>query len=673
MATNAKLGNKTLIISLRIAITALVLVCGSYAFFRRNDYFAGDGGMMHLGIVALLYVAMLVLVWWKNTLSDKTNLICSAIVCGITPFLCYIMVECANSDWSCLFVDGAGLSIRMHLLNLFIYVFFLALIIGLTASLRISTMITYLFFGILGAAQYYVCIFRGMGFVAGDLSGVGAARNVAGGYDFNPNFWMFIAISLMLFGLILSSRFKGQIVKGAKKRIVLICCSILVAGAFMYTYFFMPFTKNQRVKLYKPQDTYLEKGSMFAFVRSWRYLIMDKPKGYSLEAVRAIADRYSEDIEPSEINAKETPNLILVMVESLSDVVDIGGGKVTTNIDNLPIIHNLKDDTVHGTLLEERCGGGTAIMECEMLTGATNAFFPMGTVVYQTLIKTETPSLASQLKDNGYQGIIASHPHFASGYNRVNAYPLLGFEELRFKKEISQNGHRNRYGRYLSDRAGYNELIDEYEEAKSKSDAPFFAFQVTMQNHAPYDMAETDDVRITSKDTYDKSVEQYMNYAYASDTAFGNFIEYFKNTDDPTLVVIFGDHAPRFDVSYYQKILDIDTEPNSEQSMLLYKTPLVMWANYDIPEENLGDTADPYISAKIIELLGLKQTGFQRFVQDFQKEIPVINSLGYKDKDGKYYRIKDTSSPYYELINEYNMLVYNNLVDTDNRIEGFFD
>lgn len=658
---------------LRIVVSTLVLICGGYSILRRDDYFAGDGGTLHLGLVALLYIAMLVLVWWKNTLSDKANRICSGVVWCLTPFICYAMVECANSEWSCLFVDGAGLSIRMHFLNGMIYVFLLLFVLCITASFRISAMFGYLFFGILGAAQYYVCVFRGQGFVAGDLAGIGAAAAVGSAYDFNPNFWMYISVSLMMFGMILASRFRGNLVKGLKKRVALLAGAIIVAGAFVGTYFFLPFTKDMKVKLYKPQETYLKNGSMFAFVRSWRYLFIDKPAGYSIDKVQEIADRYNIDAQPEKISAKETPNLILIMVESLSDVNDIAEGAVTTNIDNLPVIHNMKQDAVKGTLYEERRGGGTAIMECEMLTGVTNAFFPIGTIVYQTMLKTETPSIASQLKDAGYQGIIASHPHHPTGYNRQNAYPLLGFQELKFRDDFIAAGNDGRYGRYISDAAAYDELIDEYEAATAKSDDPFFAFQVTMQNHSPYDSAETDDVKITSKDTYDEFVEQYMNYAYTSDKEIGNLINYFKKTDDPTLIVAFGDHAPRFDTAYYKKLLGIETDLTDEQEMTFQRSPLVMWANYDIEEEELGDTCDPYIAAKIIQLLGLKQTGFQRFIQDFQKEIPVINSLGYRDKKGNYYQIEDTASPYYELINEYNMLVYNNMVDTEHRIEGFFD
>ena len=658
---------------LRVIASLLVVACAGYSATRYEDYFGGEGGTTHLVIAALLVAAMLVLVWWRNRLSDRANLICSAISWCITPFMCYALVECANSEWSCLFVEDAGLSIKLHMLNGMIYVFILLFFLGLTASLRISSIVSYAFFGLLGAAQYYVCMFRGQGFVASDFVSIKAAMNVAGSYDFNPNYWMFVAILMTMFGIILSSRFRGGLVRGIKKRAAFVAGAIVVAGAFVGTYFFLPQTKDMKVKLYKPQETYMKKGSMLAFVRSFRYLVIDKPEGYSVEAVEEIVARYSDDAEAAKISCDETPNLILIMNESLCDVNDISEGAITTNIDNLPVIHNLDENTVKGTLYEERRGGGTAIMEFETLTGVTNAFFPIGTIAYQTVLKGDTAALPSQLAANGYQGIIASHPHYPDGYNRQNAYPMLGFKQFVSKDDFKASGHDKKYGRYISDEAAYDELIEEFETATASSDDPFFAFQVTMQNHAPYDSAETDDVKITSEDTYDEFVEQYMNYAYTSDKQIGRLIEYFEDVDDPTLVVVFGDHAPRFDTSYYQKLLGITTSLTDEQEMSFQRTPIIMWANYDIEEEDLGDTSDNYTAAKIIELLGLKQTGYQRFLQDLQEDIPVINSLGYRDKDGNYYEIDDKTSPYYEKVREYNMLIYNELVDTEHTVEGFFE
>lgn len=660
-------------LALKIGATALVVFFLGYSIVN-GTYYSGSGAITRIGIVAVLYAAMIALIWVKNRLSEKTNLIASFIVCAVTPFICYALVECANSGWSCLFVEGAGLSLKMHLLNGMIYVFFELFIFGLTSSLRVSSIASYVFFGLLGAAQHYICLFRGMGFVASDFYSISAAKEVAAAYDFNPDYWMFISLSLVLLGVIMSISFSGKLKTSKKSRLIFLLIAVMSATGFYITYFKLPFTRDMKVKLYKPQETYTKKGSMFTFVRSFRYLVIDKPEGYSPERAQEIADKYSS-IEQADnnISVDETPNLILIMNESLCDVEDLGNGKIKLNQDGLPVIHGLKEDTIKATLFEERRGGGTSIMEFEALTGCTNAFFPIGTMAYQTVIKTDTPSLASQLAGDGYQGVIASHPHSGKGYNRTAAYPLLGFKEMKFKPDFISAGHNKKYGRYISDAAAYEEIIEEFEASTNKTDEPFFAFQVTMQNHAPYDSAKTDDIKIVSKDTYNESVEQYLNYAYTSDKEIGNLIDYFKTVEDPTLLVVFGDHAPRFDTSYYKQVLGIEDELTDEQEMNFQKTPMIMWANYDIKEENLGNMSDNYISMKIIELLGIEETGYQKYLRELQKKIPVINSLGYWGNDGNYYAIDDKESPFYEDVLEYNILVYNELVDVKNTVKDFFN
>ena len=610
---------------------------------------------------------------FKNKLTEKQNLIASGIICCITPILCYLMVECANSGWSCLFVEGAGLSLDMHALNLLVYALFTLFILCISASFRIASIVSYAFFLLLGAAQHYVCIFRGMGFVASDFYSASAAREVATGYNFMPDKGMWLAIAIGVVGIVISSLFPGKFASGKKARIALLAGAVATAGVFYGMFFCLPQTRDMKVKLYRPQETYTKNGSMLTFVRSFRYLVIDKPVGYSPEAAQEIANRYKKAEPAKKISAKEKPNLILIMNESLCDVADLSGGKIKTNKDVLPVIHGLKDNTVKATLHEERRGGGTAIMEFETLTGCTNAFFPIGTMAYQTIIKTPTPSLASQLKAAGYGGIIASHPHSPNGYNRVNAYPLLGFNEFISIDDFLNDGFDDRYGKYISDKSAYDEIIAEYEAHKASSNSPFFEFQVTMQNHAPYNKPDTHDIKITSKKYYDAEVEGYLNYAHESDKEIGRLIEYFKKTDDPTLVVVFGDHAPRFDTSYYQKILGATSESDMNE-IGFQETPMIMWANYDIKSEDLGDTSDNYTTAKIIDLLGLEKTGFQRYLQDLQETIPMINSLGCWTSTDKEclmenYRASDKNEP----LNEYNILIYNNLIDTKHRIKGFFE
>lgn len=52
--------------------------------------------------------------------------------------------------------------------------------------------------------------------------------------------------------------------------------------------------------------------------------------------------------------------------------------------------------------------------------------------------------------------------------------------------------------------------------------------------------------------------------------------------------------------------------------------------------------------------------------------IPVINANGFIDKDNQHYTL-DQSSPYDELIEEYQILQYNNLFDARHRVDEIFE
>ena len=73
------------------------------------------------------------------------------------------------------------------------------------------------------------------------------------------------------------------------------------------------------------------------------------------------------------------------------------------------------------------------------------------------------------------------------------------------------------------------------------------------------------------------------------------------------------------------------------------------------------------------ETTGNELTGFQKYQQDLQKEIPVLTGNGYVGADGKFYELNDETSPYYSLLQDYSILQYNDLVDTKNRDNDFFN
>ena len=67
-------------------------------------------------------------------------------------------------------------------------------------------------------------------------------------------------------------------------------------------------------------------------------------------------------------------------------------------------------------------------------------------------------------------------------------------------------------------------IIDQYEQAKKKSNAPFYLFNVTMQNHSGYDQDfDNLDMPISIEEKCDDpELKRYLNLIHHSDTAILN-------------------------------------------------------------------------------------------------------------------------------------------------------
>lgn len=69
----------------------------------------------------------------------------------------------------------------------------------------------------------------------------------------------------------------------------------------------------------------------------------------------------------------------------------------------------------------------------------------------------------------------------------------------------------------------------------------------------------------------------------------------------------------------------------------------------------------------------MKLSPYNRFLMDLYEEVPVFTVNGYRDKNGKFYEKVDEQSPYKDMLDLYEYTQYNNLMDSKNRVENFFD
>ena len=326
-------------------------------------------------------------------------------------------------------------------------------------------------------------------------------------------------------------------------------------------------------------------------------------------------------------------------------------------------------------------GGRTATSEYEVISGNSAAFFPPNAVPYALYVRDRLPSMTWNMIDAGYSGNLAFHPYKANGYSRTRAYPLLGFTEFVSRETIKKQITKEDYLRtFISDKANFKQLIRLYETTRETSDAPFYAFNVTMQNHGGYDADNDNFIQdITIEGVANASLKRYVNLVDYSDEAFEELTTYFEKVEEPTIIVMFGDHLPSLGTDLYEELFG-KTKGSMDSVELFdyYRTPLVIWANYDINKdgkfsERFRNISANYLSAAIMDIAGIPMTGYQKFLSDMQKEIPSFTLHGYIDRSGTYYDVEDTTSPYFtDWVEKYHYFEYNDQFDQTHRINSFF-
>lgn len=593
----------------------------------------------------------------------------------LTPLVALLFLEYANPA-------GPGLifySIRPSCLlrfgvTAFLFYIVMGFLFALTGSMRFSGCFLCIFSIIFSLTNYFTTTFRGIPILASDLTIMGTAMNVVGNYKYSLDLTRTITLLGLITWCILLFRVKRLRLPKGKKRISTILGSAAICFASFWIMIYTPVMTvtpmHVTVNTFRPIKSYRKNGCVLTFMRSIQLMIIHKPDGYSANAAEEIAAPYRS--ETSSGNAK-TPNVIAIMDEAFADLQAVGDFR--TSEDVMPFYHSLTKNTVKGFSYVSVFGGQTANTEFEFLTGLSKAFVPASATPYQLYIKSLLPGLTTHLGNQDYQGMLAFHPFRANGYNRDHVYPNLGFSDFISLKDLDVSAS-DKIRNFISDAADFQVIIDQYEQAKKKSNAPFYLFNVTMQNHSGYDQDfDNLDMPISIEEKCDDpELKRYLNLIHHSDTALKSLIEYFSKQKDPTVIVFFGDHEPGLSNEVYSKILGKNVEKlSAEENMNLYKTPFLIWANYDIEEQENVNISMNYLSTLMLESTGMKLSPFNQFLLDIHKQIPVLTTNGYFGEDGSYYSLKDESSPYYESLRKYQILQYNDLFDKKKRIENFFD
>ncbi len=614
-----------------------------------------EGGEQKL--VLLVHAAALVsvlLAMFRPRLPKLIRLLSIAVAPGIAFFLLEYVTHFALRD----------ISIPVIILNLALYYLLCLFLFFLLGSSAWAVALTTAFSVGLGIVSYYVTQFRGMPLLPWDISSFSTAMGVVSNYDFIPNIRIVFVLSIGLFQILLGIKCNERPLTGRlplRLGGALISC-VLVVSACLYV------RSDHCIRTFSLENSssnisgmYTKNGFAAAFLLSSNY--NRKPENYSLELIDNISAAYSSDAVSA--TAEERPNVIVIMNESYSDLSVLGDFETSEPL--FPFIESLEENTAKGRAHVSVLGGNTPNSEFEFLTGLTMGFLPQGVIAYQQYISSPVPSLATQFNALGYR-TVGSHAFWGASWNRDRVYPLLGFQELYFKESFPEDAETLRL--WITDSEMYKEVEKIYEE----STQPLFLFGITMMNHGGYHgTTENFAPYVSVKGLEDNgSVTEYITLMRETDKDFQELIEYFSNTDEKTIILLFGDHQPNDDVG--AAILELtgtqlDADDPAQKSQR-YITPYVLWANYDVDFDLPEDLSLNYLAAELMKACGLELTAAQKYLLELEESYPVISSQCYWDAEGNIHAISDYTQE--DKLLEYASLQYNYLIDGRNRREEFW-
>ena len=462
------------------------------------------------------------------------------------------------------------------------------------------------------------------------------------------DFEMFKGLPAVIFAVLLVlPLFIKRIKLNLIKRVIFIILAAAITMASFYTLVVPDETfieNNIHRSLWNLSTEYERNGFVLGFFTSFKRSLIFAPKNYNENTVKQYAGElgYRQDNQPTiSMNDDELPNIIVIMNESYWDCNNLTG--ISLNKDPMESVREMWDASGNSSILSSQVGGGTANTEYEFLTGKSVFYYPEGSVVYQQYITKKQWSLAWYFRDFGYV-TTAIHPYYDWFWKRNTIYPMLGFENVYFAKDMA---YIDRRGQFISDRALTKEIIHKYERLSDNGGKPIFTFAVSMQNHGAYydSRYPNREIRLASPrdPETDAIVEVFSEGMRYASEAFVTLTEYFENIERPTYIVIFGDHAPTLAFNKNLYALNENFEMYSRDTFNGYRTPLIIWTNnkggrgknMEEIARNIPENITPYMfTDELLNITGIPKPKYIEMLSNIRNYTEGFTNKFILDKNG---------------------------------------
>lgn len=509
------------------------------------------------------------------------------------------------------------------ILNLLPYVLLCLLLYGLINRAWIAFSITggvCLFFS---WAQYWKLMARNDPIFAEDLTVISEAMQMSGQYiQFT---WQILLSGALVIAaaVVMALLFRGRLPKHparlALPAAVIVLCCWLYPSVYVSADVYNSMSVWPQINQWFETNKYISRGGIYPFLHSIQSAIPTAPEGYSEAEAESILTAYSTD----DIPENEKVSVIMVMYEAFADLSACTDA--ITGADPYEAFHALQSESYHGNLVTNIFAGGTIDTERCVLTG------------YSQLTNFRRPgwSYARYFADQGYT-VNGAHAGYEAFYNRRNVNENLGIADYRFIEDYFEN----LYPGIPTDSQLLPDIVD-YCKGQMK-DGPVFSFNVTYQNHGPYDSAAAwfDQEYVPQGGRSESDYLIANNYlSGVQDTAeqMMAMVDAFRDSDEPVILVFFGDHKPWLgEQSTTYSALGIDIFSQSDESFYTYySTEYIIWGNAAAREalgvdfSGTGPTISPcYLMNVLFDYCGWEGPSYQKLTDQVMASLPVVHTTG---------------------------------------------
>ena len=453
-----------------------------------------------------------------------------------------------------------------------------------------------IFWGVLGTVNGVILLKRMTPFTLYDMQNTKDGFSLLSTYYSKAQITLGVAIigvALLIVALYFINCYKWTNIN-YKKEIAIIAASFMV---FASSTFGLIESKALSTFFGNLNYAYRDYGFAYCFLNTSVNKGIRKPRNYSKSKIEEILKNNTKNgtnpTLPQKHDAKKYPNIIVLQLESFSYAQDYKNIKVSN--DPTPVFTNLMKNYSTGWFKVPACGAGTANTEFEVLTGISSRFFGPGEYPYKGKLREQSlQSLANVLKSHGYS-THALHNHRALFYNRNEVYSSLGFDNFT-SLEYMNNIIKTPTG-WAKDEVMTNDIMDMI----TKSDTRDLLHIISVQGHGAYPTEQVFKDPYTTVKAKDEATkwkyEYYVNEMHEMDKFTGDLLNRIKESGEPTIVLIYGDHIPALDV----KEGDYGTGD-------LYQTRYVIWDNIGLKKQD-KDITSYEVASDILKRAGLSHQG----------------------------------------------------------------